>query len=268
MHLHFLDTYKHGSSPIHQLDARIKLVFVILFIICTAMTPVAAWPVYIFLYTLILSTEILSELGTGFYFKRALLALPFILAALPIIFTYPSDSFVNLPVGSGIIKISLNGSERFMSIAFKSWISVQAAVILASCTEFPDLLAAMRAIGIPRLLVSIFRMMWRYLFVLADEALRLLRARQARSSQSDRPNLKVGGSMVWRARITGGMAGSLFLRAFERSDRIYNAMLARGYDGEVRSHPLPNLSKGDRLVLLAGILLLSLLLLFSKLFWN
>ncbi len=81
--------------------------------------------------------------------------------------------------------------------------------------------------------------MWRYLFVLADEALRLLRARQARSGQTDRPGLKPGGSLSWRGRVAGGMAGSLFLRAFERSDRIYMAMVARGYDGEVRSSPLP-----------------------------
>ena len=52
---------------------------------------------------------------------------------------------------------------------------------------------------------------------------------------------KTGGSVVWRARVTGGMAGNLFLRALERSDRIYMAMASRGYDGEVRAMPLPSL---------------------------
>jgi cobalt/nickel transport system permease protein len=102
--------------------------------------------------------------------------------------------------------------------------------------------------------------MWRYLFVLADEVLRMIRARAARSGHSDRPDLKPGGSVTWRARVAGGMAGSLFLRAFERSDRIYVAMLARGYDGEVRAAPLPPLSAGSWLALFAALALFVILL--------
>jgi cobalt/nickel transport system permease protein len=121
-------------------------------------------------------------------------------------------------------------------------------------------MTAMRALKMPRLLVAIFGLMWRYLFVLADEALRLVRARQARSGEAEVPGLRAGGDVAWRARVTGGMAGSLFLRAFERSDRIYTAMLSRGYDGEVRSSPLARLPAADRLVLAAGLgLLLALL---------
>jgi len=60
--------------------------------------------------------------------------------------------------------------------------------------------------------------------------------------------------------VAGGMAGSLFLRAFERSDRIYNAMLSRGYDGEVRALPLPALQRWHWLVLAGGLGLLALLL--------
>ena len=133
------------------------------------------------------------------------------------------------------------GLERFPSIAFKSWLSVQAAIVLAASTPFPELLVAMRAVRIPRLLVAIFGLMWRYLFVLVDEAI----AHPARSRFTQRaaadPELKTGGSLAWRGTVAGGMAGSLFLRAFERSDRIYMAMLSRGYDGEMRAMPLPAL---------------------------
>ena len=78
--------------------------------------------------------------------------------------------------------------------------------------------------------------MYRYAFVLSDEVLRLLRARKSRSAQlGDR---KAGGSIPWRARVAGNMAGQLFLRSYERSDRVYNAMLARGYKGEFLTiHP-------------------------------
>jgi cobalt/nickel transport system permease protein len=109
--------------------------------------------------------------------------------------------------------------------------------------------------------------MWRYLFVLADEAIRLMRARLARSGHADLPDLKPGGSIAWRGRVAGGMVGNLFLRAFERSDRIYMAMLARGYDGEMRSAPLPVLSNSNWLVLLLSLGILAVLLAFALLFW-
>jgi cobalt/nickel transport system permease protein len=72
--------------------------------------------------------------------------------------------------------------------------------------------------------------MYRYLFVLIDEAARLLRAREARSARLAPGS--GGGSLAWRARIAGHMAGQLFLRSYERSDRVYSAMLARGYAGQ------------------------------------
>ncbi|MGW8251769.1 MAG: cobalt ECF transporter T component CbiQ [Anaerolineales bacterium] len=266
MHIHFLDPYRHRPSSIHQLDPRVKLVITIAFIFTTALVPVGAWPIYILLLAIIISAIMLSELGIGYVWGRAVLAFPFVLAALPVIFTAPGPSLAQIPVGPWTITISAAGLERFISIALKSWISVQAAIVLAASTPFPDLLVAMRAIRIPRLLVSIFSLMWRYLFILADEALRLTRARAARSGEADIPGLKTGGSLSWRARVTGGMAGSLFLRAFERSDRIYMAMLSRGYDGEIRSLPLPELTKPQIFALAAALAVLVLLLLISFLF--
>lgn len=267
MHVHFLDPYRPGYSPVHALDARIKLVLTLAFILTAALTPAGAWPVYILLLALALGVEILSELGVGYVLKRAVLALPFVLAALPVVFTLPGKPLFSLMLGPWALTATLPGVERFVSIALKSWVSVQAAIVLASTTEFPDLLMAMRALRIPRLLVSIFGLMWRYLFVLADEVIRLMRARISRSGEADRADLKPGGSVIWRARITGGMAGSLFLRAFERSDRIYMAMLARGYDGEARSEPLQRLSSASWITLALGMLLLSSLLVFALLFW-
>jgi cobalt/nickel transport system permease protein len=260
MHIHFLDPYRHGHSAIHKLDPRVKFVLALAFIFTTALTPVGAWPVYILLFALVLSAGVLSELGIVYVLKRAALALPFVLAALPLIFTVEGSALLSLTIGPWTFTITQPGVERFISIALKSWISVQAAILLAATTPFPDLMVAMRAVRVPRLLVAIFGLMWRYLFVMADEALRLLRARQSRSGVSDQPGLKPGGSIAWRGRVAGGMAGNLFLRAFERSDRIYMAMLARGYDGEVRTAPLPQLNRGDWLVLGFGLGLFLMLL--------
>ncbi|PIX47468.1 MAG: cobalt ECF transporter T component CbiQ [Anaerolineae bacterium CG_4_8_14_3_um_filter_59_70] len=276
MHVHFLDPYRPRTSPIHALDARIKFVLTAAFILTVSLTPVAAWSVYILLFALILSVEILSGLGIGYVLKRALLALPFVLAALPVIFTLKGTALFTISLGSWTLTASLEGLERFVSVVLKSWLSVQAAIVMASSTPFPELLQAMRAVGIPRLLVGMFGLMWRYLFVLVDEALRLMRARAARSGQSAGAGKRLalsgaegsGGSVAWRARVAGGMAGNLFLRAFERSDRIYVAMLSRGYDGEVRTLPLVPLTSRGWLTLAAGLFLLLLLLLFGILFWG
>jgi cobalt/nickel transport system permease protein len=266
MHIHFLDPYRQRSSPVHVLDPRLKLILALGFILTTALVPPGAWPVYILLLAMVLSVEIVSELGVAFVLKRSALALPFVLSAIPILFTIPGAELLSIEVGPWTLSLSAPGLERFLSIAVKSWISVQAAIVLASSTPFPELLAAMRAIRVPRLLVAIFSLMWRYLFVLVDEAMRLLRARAARSGRSDQPGLKTGGSLAWRGRVAGGMAGNLFLRAYERSDRIYMAMVSRGYDGEIRTEPLPRLGPGSWLLLAAGLTTYLLLLLFSFLF--
>lgn len=268
MHVHFLDPYRSRESIIHRLDPRIKLVLTVVFILTNTLLPTGAWPVYILLFALILSVEMLSELGVGYVLKRAMLALPFVLAALPLILTIPGKGLFSLPVGPWTIRATYPGLERFISIVLKSWLSMQAAIVLAASTPFPDLLVAMRAVGVPRLLVSIFGLMWRYLFVLVDEAIRLLRARAARSSQSDLQGVKAGGSFSWRARVAGGMAGNLFLRGFERSDRIYMAMVSRGYDGEARSLPLPGIKPAQWVLLISCLSILALLILFAYLFWG
>ena len=123
----------------------------------------------------------------------------------------------------------------------------------------------MRAVRVPRLMVAIFGLMWRYLFVLVDEALRLLRARVARSSNTGFPGLRTGGSLAWRAQTAGGMAGNLFMRSLERSDRIYAAMLARGYDGEIRAVPLPKLEVYNWMLLIVGGVILGSLVALSYL---
>lgn len=273
MHIHFLDPYRSLISPIHGLDGRVKFILTVAFILTVSLTPLGAWPVYILLLALILSVELLSGLGLASVQRRASLALPFVLAAVPLAFTTAGRPLLVLPIGFGELSLTVEGALRFANVAVKSWLSVQAAVVLASSTPFPDLLLAMRAVRLPRLLVGMFALMWRYLFVLGNEALRLMRARAARSGVARTPPLgpgrrKVGGTLAWRARAAGGMAGSLFLRGLDRSDRIYSAMISRGFDGEIRSLRVPPLSGAARRVLWGGLTILALLCLSGLLFWG
>jgi cobalt/nickel transport system permease protein len=259
MHISPFDAYRAEDSLWHRLDSRVKLVLTLAFVLCVSLTPMGAWPVYILLLALVLSASILAELGPAFVLRRAFVALPFALAALPLLVTVKGAPLLSIPVGPWLLSVSMAGLERFVSIALKSWLSVQMAILLTATTPLPDLLVAMRALRLPKLLVAILGLMWRYLGVLGDEAMRMIRAREARSGSW---NERSGGTLGWRAGVTGNMAGSLFLRGYERSERIYNAMLARGYDGTIRSFPLRPVPSRERVFLLVALLgLLALLLL-------
>jgi len=263
MHVHFLDPFHSGTSLIHQLDPRVKLVFTLLFILTASLLPFGAWAAYILLLAIVLSVELLSELGIRYVLGRAFLAAPFVLAALPVLFTVQGTPLYTFTIGPWMLTITVEGVERLLSIAVKSWVSVQMAIVLSATTSFPQLLQAMRGIGIPRLLVAIVGMMWRYIFVLVDQALRLLRARAARSGAPPQVGTRVGGSLTWRARTTGGMAGNLMMRGFDRGERSYASMSARGYDGEVRGFALPPVPTIQWVGLGAAVLVLLLILLLA-----
>ena len=259
MHVHFLDPHRPLASPIHLLDARVKVVLTLAFIVTCSLTPTGTWPVYMVLMGILVSVEILSGLGVMYVLRRSALALPFVLAAFPVMFTTEGHSIAAFHIGATRWVATAEGVVRFVSIVIKSWLSVQAALMLAATTAFPALLVALRALHIPRLLVALFGLMWRYLFVLVDEATRLIRARASRSGQAAGSGLRPGGTLGWRARVTGGMAGNLLLRSFERSERIYAAMVSRGYDGETRSLPPSPIAISAWATLAAGLAVLFLL---------
>jgi cobalt/nickel transport system permease protein len=264
MHIHALDVYRARGSFVHRLDARVKLALAVLFIVCAALTPDGAWPAYVLLAALAIGVAVASQLGMGFVQRRAAVAIPFALAAVTVAFSTPGRSLSTVHILGWEVTLTDTGLVRFVSILFKSWLSVQMAVVLTASTPFPDLLQAMRGLGLPKIMVAIAGFTYRYIFVIGEEALRLMQARAARSSA---PSGRGGRNVLWRARVTGGMAGSLFLRSIERSERIYDAMAARGYDGEVRSLRSPVLRANDLLVALPFVLALALIQLVARISW-
>ena len=196
---------------------------------------------------------------------RVALAIPFALAAVPLAFTTPGAPLWRLPWGW---TITAQGLSNAASIAVKSALSVQASVVLTATTPMARMLFALRSLGVPRLIVSTLGLMWRYLFVLVDEARRLIRARAARSGLDRAVRARPGGSLRWRAAVTGGMAGNLFLRGLERADRTYAAMCARGYDGEPRTLPVPPLKPSLRVATVIACVGLALLAVAGGLLWG
>jgi cobalt/nickel transport system permease protein len=258
VHISLLDVYKPGQGIIHRLDPRVKILGIILYILTTLSIPQDAWFAYAFLWLGLLLLSWAAGLGVFFTVRRAVVALPFLLAAVPLPFLIPGPTLWVIPGLDWVV--TLPGLIRFLSILIRTWIAVQAGILLSATTQVPDLLWGMKALGIPRMLVSIVGFMIRYLFVLADEALRMLRARAARSPRL--PGNRRPG-VLWQARVAGLMVGSLFLRSLERSERVHAAMLSRGYDGEMRMMTRPKMEALDWFALIGLITLLVILSIWS-----
>jgi cobalt/nickel transport system permease protein len=236
MHFDAFDRYHETDSFLHRLDPRVKVVVTVVFILSNALLPDGAWIAFGFSWLFLLLANQYAHLGIGFTFKRSLVALPFALIALTVLFSIPGAPLASFHFLFWDFTITDAGLLRFVSILIRSWLSVQMAILLVATTRFPDLIHAFEHLRVPMILTTIIAFLYRYLFVLADEVFRLMRARESRSAAA--PGKRPGGSLAWRAGIAGHMAGQLFLRSYERSDRVYNAMLARGYNGHMQTiHP-------------------------------
>jgi cobalt/nickel transport system permease protein len=255
MHASAFDRFHAGHSLLHRLDPRVKVVLTVAFILSTVLLPDGAWLGFLLSWALVLGLSALSGLGVVFTFRRSFIALPFALAGLTAIFAIPGTPLAVWSLGPWTLVATDAGLLRFVSIVLRSWLSVQVAVLLVATTPFPDVIHALGHLHVPRLLVAIISFMYRYMFVLVDESMRLLRAREARSARL--PARQSGGALAWRARVAGNMVGQLFLRSYERSERIYNAMLARGFQGQMLTLNPHSMRSSDWL---AGILACAALL--------
>ncbi|MFZ5880586.1 MAG: cobalt ECF transporter T component CbiQ, partial [Chloroflexota bacterium] len=224
MHAEAFDRFHDADSPLHRLDPRVKVVVTVLFILSNALLPDGAWAAFGLSWLCLLGWNVLSRLGVDFTFRRSFVALPFALAAVSAIFSPLGTPLADWSLGPLVLIPTDYGLVKFASILLRSWVSVQAAILLVAVTRFPDMIHAFEHLRVPGVLTTIVAFLYRYLFVLTDEVMRLLRARDSRSAAE--PGRRSGRNVVWRARVAGNMAGQLFLRSYERSDRIYNAMLA------------------------------------------
>jgi len=263
MHFDAFDRYHDAESFLHRLDPRAKVVVTVAFILSNALLPDGAWMAFGFSWLFLLLINALSNLGFAFTFKRSFVALPFALVAVTVLFSIPGTPLTTFHFLFWNLTITDMGLLRFVSILIRSWLSVQMAILLVATVRFPDLVHALEHLRVPSILTTIIAFLYRYLFVLVDEVFRLLRARESRSAAA--AGARSGGSVAWRARVAGNMAGQLFLRSYERSDRVYNAMLARGYTGHLQTMNPHELHRVDYVTIALALLLILLLQVIGRL---
>jgi cobalt/nickel transport system permease protein len=208
---------QHPQSWLSNLDGRTKLAVFFVYVLAVLSTKPGAYLAWLSLIGLLLVLLALARLQIRWIAFRLAPVLPF--AAL------------------GAFGVLLGGSkEMFLQVTVKMLLCVGAAVWLSGTTPFTQLLEAFRKLKVPPLLTVMLSFMFRYLFVLAEEAVRMSRAYQSRCPR--RQTLK-------DAENIGRLAGALMLRTYNRAERIYLAMLSRGFTGEFRTLSVQKLTFAD-----------------------
>lgn len=211
-----LDRHAYLDSPVHRLDPRAKVLTTLVFVVAVvshgkyAVAPLAPFV----LYPLLLS--ILGYVPPGLMARRLLAASPFVLVIG--VFNPLFDRAPLLTVGP----LTLSGGwVSFFSIALRGYLCVAAALALIATTSFPRVAEALRALGVPRVMVVQLLLLYRYLFLLIGEARRMNRARELkRPLRLDR-------------KTAAAMLSVLVVRTLDRAEAIWLAMKARGFEGDL-----------------------------------
>lgn len=244
------ERYTHGEGVLYRLDPRVKTLVVVAFAFAVTLIPEGYWLAFAAFGAFVALAIALSRLPLPLVFGRSALALPFVLVTVPLIFTREGDTLFTLPL------LGWTGSSEGLtatgSIMVKSWMAVLMAVVLTGVTQPVDLIRGLERLRMPRILAGTTFFMYRYLFVIGEEGHRLMRARDARSA-APAADERSGGTVAWRARVLGSMVGSLFIRSYERAERVYLAMQARGYDGAIRFADDRAMANRDWMFLAAGV---------------
>jgi cobalt/nickel transport system permease protein len=216
-HAHALSL--HGHSPVHRLEPEVKVAAHLAFVLAVVATPREQWWAFALHAALLGAVVILAEVPAGFFVRRLAVEVPFVLFALllPFLGGGPRIAVAGL-------ELSREGLWGLWNILAKATLGVGASVVLIATTEIPHLLRGLERLKTPRLLVAIAGFMVRYLDLIAGE---LGRMRTAMAARGYRPR------WLGQAGALGTAGGALFVRSFERGERVYQAMAARGFRGSM-----------------------------------
>ena len=224
----FIDRYSRLESPVHALDPRAKSLALFALIITCVTTPPRAWWAFCVYAGVVVIIATASRVPVRYLLTRILIVLPFILfVAIFIPFMHKGGPSYDL----GLFSVSREGLLVLWGVTVKSVISISCLILLSSTTPFPDLMHGFERLHVPAFFTTVSAFMYRYLFLIVDQAQRMKRARDSRSFR---------GRWIWQTRTIGYMIASLFLRSHQRAERVYQAMCARGFDG---TFPTPRESR-------------------------
>jgi len=205
LHHVVLDRWSQASSPLHARDPRVKAVVVLGFLIAVATTNPFPFPTAAGYFGIVLVGILVARLPMAGLFLRASVVLPF------------SGAFAAISFLGG-------NPERGVEVLLKSYISALAVLLVIATTSLPRLLAGLERLGAPSIIVFIIQLVYRYLFVISEQAQHMMTAARCRGSRAQ-----------WRVnlRASVGSLAVLFGKSYQRAETVHRAMLARGFDRRV-----------------------------------
>lgn len=241
-----LDLNSKNSTLWHSLAPRTRLLCSLLIVFASALTPNGRWWTWAIYGVSILGIILVSRVTLSVLLKR--IAVEFAFIGVVILGTLFRDGGTVLWAW-GPLKITTLGLTILGSVSVKALLSLLIMNVLTLTTSIPALLNALIALRVPPLLVAIIASMYRYINVLIAEFNAMRRAAASRNLM---------GTNRWQRLVVGNMIGSLFIRTYERGDRVYQAMLARGYQGVPLVEKVPKGGKRDLLALTITVIILLL----------
>lgn len=201
------------------MPAHPKVLAVLSFALVVVATPIQRWPAFLVFLALLIGFALKSRIPLGLFFARAVIEVPFVFFAvlMPFFGTGPT-------VTLGPLRLYEAGLIAGGSILAKGTLGVLAAVLLSTTTTARDLLRGLARLRMPALMVEIASFMLRYINVVNDEMERMRVARESRGFEAT-------GIQHWR--VLASAAGALFIRSYERGERVHLAMVSRGYTGSL-----------------------------------
>ena len=212
--------YFHGHSAIHRAPAHLKILALVGFMLGVVATPRDWYPVFGVYLLVLVGVVLVSRVPLAYLAKRMVIEVPFLVfaALIPFIATGPQVEVLG-------VAVSEPGLLAAWGLAVKGTLGVLASLTLAATTEPSDVLAGLQRLRMPALIVQIMGFMIRYLDVVTDDLGRMLVAMRSRGVDPRSPR-------HWPA--LARTLGALFVRSYERGERVHLAMLSRGYDGAMR----------------------------------
>ena len=212
-----IDRYVAGDTPVHRLAPEVKVAATVAFVIAVVATPRHAVWAFAADAAIVATVVVVARVPRRALLGGLRLELPFVAFAvlLPLLGGDPRVEVAG-------VSLSVPGSWGAFAILAKGTLGVAASVVLAATTTAADLVRGLERLRVPKVLVSIAGFMVRYLTILTGEAERMRVARQSRGYEP---------RWLWQAGAMGASVGTLFVRAYERGERVHLAMCARGYDG-------------------------------------
>ena len=204
---------------VHQIPPHIKILAGLLFIVIAVTTDITNWPAFVAYFAIIITITQIAKLPIITVFKRSLIEVPFIFFALLMPF-FGTGEVIEI----GSLNLYVNGLLAGASIVVKGTLGILVAINLSATTTAREILNGLETLKMPTPMVQIASFMLRYVNVVNDEMLRMAVARASRGFEAT-------GIRQWPVLATA--AGALFIRSYERGERVHLAMIARGYQGDL-----------------------------------